>query len=84
MHEDDDGTCTALGQVAVYVAAGLDPETPDCEICGTGFPARFRLTLYEVRVRRLCALHLLTSVDDMVLSRARQQVGRLLADMEGT
>ena len=33
---------------------------------------------------RLCALHLLTSVDDMVLSRARQQVGRLLADMEGT
>lgn len=70
--------------MAVYVAAGLDPETPACEICGTGFPARFRLTHREGRVMRLCALHLLTSVDDMVLSRARQQVGRLLADMEGT
>lgn len=84
MSADDDGKCTTLGEVAVYVAAGLDPETPDCEICGTGFPARFRLTLHEGLVRRLCALHLLTSVDDMVLSHARRQVGRLLADMEGT
>ena len=83
MNEDDEAKCTILGELAVYAAAGVDPDTPTCEICGHGVPARFRLKRHEGRIMRFCALHLLTSVDT-ILGQARQELGRLLADLEET